>query len=236
MLMKVQHMSKTHAQFCLSEGFNGVNRMLMLQDISSNGTWLNGQKMHQGRFVQVQPGDRISFLTPSLACPDLTYELMTGALSTPFHAVLHGGTEHSGHVTTSQRQGSSLGAGCGHGQDVRSPLAAQASPRTRAELKIEQSAVDDPHRCRGDFSVVPCTVPDRVSAASDIDTWVRSLDGGRLAGFCDLIVGSYDDLQQIRDLYAEHADDFFEDLEIHDVHHKDVFRKALAELKSPPDT
>lgn len=64
--------------------------MLLLQDASSNGTWINGARMTPGRYQQVQPGDRrkesstatyhvrISFLQPNMPLEDdpATYEAL----------------------------------------------------------------------------------------------------------------------------------------------------------------
>ncbi|CAE7871055.1 SVOP [Symbiodinium sp. KB8] len=41
-----------------------LGRMLLLLDSSSNGVWVNGVRMATGRFQQLHPGDRISFLAP----------------------------------------------------------------------------------------------------------------------------------------------------------------------------
>lgn len=64
-VLRHQHVSKVHAVFVLQTLPEGAGDMLLMQDNSSNGTWINGQRMTQGRFHQLQPGDRISFLQPS---------------------------------------------------------------------------------------------------------------------------------------------------------------------------
>lgn len=64
-VLRHQHVSKVHSIFVLQTLPEGAGDMLLMQDNSSNGTWINGQRMTQGRFHQLQPGDRISFLQPS---------------------------------------------------------------------------------------------------------------------------------------------------------------------------
>ena len=64
-VLRHQHVSKVHAVFVLQTLPEGAGDMLLMQDASSNGTWINGTRMTQGRFHQLQPGDRVSFLQPS---------------------------------------------------------------------------------------------------------------------------------------------------------------------------
>ncbi|CAJ1453201.1 unnamed protein product, partial [Effrenium voratum] len=64
-VLRHQHVSKVHATFVLQKSPEGVGHMLLMQDGSSNGTWINGAKMTPGRFQQLDAGDRISFLAPT---------------------------------------------------------------------------------------------------------------------------------------------------------------------------
>jgi len=80
-VFNIQHVSKAHAVLHLSEVGDG-SWLLMLQDTSTHGTRLNGQKMTPRRLVQVQPGDLISFLPPhasgNVSLDLLTYEVVAG--------------------------------------------------------------------------------------------------------------------------------------------------------------
>eukprot|EP00931_Biecheleriopsis_adriatica_P038167 TRINITY_DN21890_c0_g1_i1.p1 TRINITY_DN21890_c0_g1~~TRINITY_DN21890_c0_g1_i1.p1 ORF type:complete len:1002 (-),score=217.58 TRINITY_DN21890_c0_g1_i1:148-3153(-) len=60
-VLKIQHASKKHAELHPQRGANGES-ILMLYDISSNGTWIDGVKVDPKRFVRLRPGDKISFL------------------------------------------------------------------------------------------------------------------------------------------------------------------------------
>jgi len=171
MVLRVQHVSKAHAEFHLQEAADG-SCMLMLQDTSSNGTWLNGQKLILRRLVQVQPGDRIAFLPPSAAGD--------AALEPPTYCLLAG--------------------------PPAPPLPLAAGPAGR-----------------------PASPTGR---ALDIGRWLRSLGAEGLAQYEDLLLATYDDLRQISDLYAEHAEDFFEDVGIENASHQEVFRNALRLLRS----
>lgn len=64
-VLRHQHVSKVHAVFVLQTLPEGAGDMLLMQDSSSNGTWINGIRMVPGRFQQLQPGDRVSFLQPT---------------------------------------------------------------------------------------------------------------------------------------------------------------------------
>eukprot|EP00929_Paragymnodinium_shiwhaense_P108409 TRINITY_DN74730_c0_g1_i1.p1 TRINITY_DN74730_c0_g1~~TRINITY_DN74730_c0_g1_i1.p1 ORF type:complete len:681 (+),score=147.55 TRINITY_DN74730_c0_g1_i1:147-2189(+) len=70
------HVSKAHLSLLLEQQPNG-SCMLILQDSSSNGTWVNGQRLSRGQALQLQPGDKISFLQPTVALhlDELSYEL-----------------------------------------------------------------------------------------------------------------------------------------------------------------
>ncbi|CAE8652084.1 unnamed protein product, partial [Polarella glacialis] len=72
------HVSKAHATLLLQDSPEaGASCMLLMQDSSSNGTWVNGEKMTTGRYQQLQAGDRISFLAPTFGSLDedpTTYE------------------------------------------------------------------------------------------------------------------------------------------------------------------
>lgn len=61
--LAVQHISKVHAELRLQRD-RGGGWLLMLLDVSSNGTWLNRQQVSPNRLVQLYPGDVVSFLPP----------------------------------------------------------------------------------------------------------------------------------------------------------------------------
>ena len=62
-LLKVQHASKKHAEFRVEHGPSG-EAQLMFCDVSSNGTWLNGDKLPNGRWTRLVSGDVVLFLPP----------------------------------------------------------------------------------------------------------------------------------------------------------------------------
>ena len=62
-LIKVQHASKKHAEFRVEHGPNG-EALLMFCDLSSNGTWLNGDRLPSGRLTRLLSGDIIFFMPP----------------------------------------------------------------------------------------------------------------------------------------------------------------------------
>eukprot|EP00439_Symbiodinium_sp_Y106_P052687 s3661_g7.t1 len=64
-VLRHQYVSKVHGTFVLQDSPEvSMGRMLLLLDSSSNGVWVNGVRMATGRFQQLHPGDRISFLAP----------------------------------------------------------------------------------------------------------------------------------------------------------------------------
>eukprot|EP00971_Amphidinium_carterae_P209493 4155745-Amphidinium_carterae.1 len=62
-MLQAQHVSKQHARFHVRQSVDGIE--LTLTDTSSNGTWLNGQRLAQMRSMQVCIGDIVAFLPPS---------------------------------------------------------------------------------------------------------------------------------------------------------------------------
>jgi hypothetical protein len=78
-MLKVRHISKTHAQLAVQE--TGNDWTLTVQDISANGTWLNDQRLIAQRSVDVEPGDVIAFLPPLPECEQATYEVVRGAVA-----------------------------------------------------------------------------------------------------------------------------------------------------------
>jgi len=59
-----QHVSKRHLEFHVQRGSAG-EPILMVRDLSSNGTWVRGEKIQPGRLTRVVPGDIISLLPPN---------------------------------------------------------------------------------------------------------------------------------------------------------------------------
>merc|ERR1711862_523547 len=74
--LPVKQLSKIHAKIHLKkqgddQADNGnVGWVVLLEDLSSNGTWLNGQKLAKVP-VEVCLGDRISLLPPSTSVKDV---------------------------------------------------------------------------------------------------------------------------------------------------------------------
>lgn len=66
----------------------------------------------------------------------------------------------------------------------------------------------------------------------DIRQWVQSLAGGKLMQYSEQLFATFDDLRQIRDLYPRTSiEDFFEDVGIESEEHRQLFRKALEDLR-----
>jgi len=63
-ILKAQHVSKRHAEFHVQYGSAG-EPVLMIRDLSSNGTWVRGEKIQPGCLMRIIPGDVISFLPPN---------------------------------------------------------------------------------------------------------------------------------------------------------------------------
>ncbi|CAK0830404.1 unnamed protein product [Prorocentrum cordatum] len=80
--LPVQHISKAHALLTVLQAADG-SRRLMLEDTSSNGTWLNEKQVTPNRHIEVKHGDVISFLPPpSVSGTDAmppTYEVVEGS-------------------------------------------------------------------------------------------------------------------------------------------------------------
>eukprot|EP00747_Dinoflagellata_sp_TGD_P219755 gnl/TRDRNA2_/TRDRNA2_91822_c0_seq1.p1 gnl/TRDRNA2_/TRDRNA2_91822_c0~~gnl/TRDRNA2_/TRDRNA2_91822_c0_seq1.p1 ORF type:complete len:119 (+),score=24.96 gnl/TRDRNA2_/TRDRNA2_91822_c0_seq1:137-493(+) len=67
--------------------------------------------------------------------------------------------------------------------------------------------------------------------ANDIVAWIRSLDGGSLKSYEKTLVGMFDEVAQISNLYAERLQDFFEDVGVKDPNHRLAFATALRALR-----
>lgn len=80
--LPIQHISKAHALLTLLQAADG-SRRLMLEDTSSNGTWLNDKQVTPNRHIEVVHGDVISFLPPPAVSgtDDMppTYEVVEGS-------------------------------------------------------------------------------------------------------------------------------------------------------------
>eukprot|EP00438_Fugacium_kawagutii_P005396 Skav219472 [mRNA] locus=scaffold2719:21811:25197:+ [translate_table: standard] len=71
-----QHVSKRHAEFHVQLGTHG-EPVLMIRDLSSNGTWVRGEKIQPQRLTRVVPGDIISLLPPGDDVP--AFQVMENA-------------------------------------------------------------------------------------------------------------------------------------------------------------
>merc|ERR1712228_1144153 len=72
-------LSKSHLILHVLGG--AADSMLFLEDVSSNGTWVNGGKIIKNRKTQVNLGDRISLLPPSASVKEmhpLAYDVTAG--------------------------------------------------------------------------------------------------------------------------------------------------------------
>lgn len=277
-VLRIQHVSKAHAQLHLQETVGG-SWMLMLQDTSSNGTWLNGQKLNPRRFVQVRSGDRISFLPPTVSDSELEppiYEVISGVLPSetlyegplPLLPECHRAADgRSMSIAVSPKMNNHravVGHGARHlGKDscsVISCMPVQAAARRIREIghcsygenEAEERQLQLGTQRQDKVPSVGCYRASNtrhlgasilttagIGPASaqhplgerDINQWIQSLGAESLAQYHDLLLATYDDLKQIRDLYSEHIDDFFEDVGIESPEHRDIFREALERLR-----
>jgi len=196
--LKVPHVSKSHAKLNLQETGNVC--MLMLQDTSSNGTWLNGQKLLAQRFVQLEAGDLIAFLPPTLEFEQPTYEVSRGAVA-----------PHDGSTTTAAFSGSN------HGDASILKLKEEEGSPSAPMKEARRNTGDKPQQPGGH--------------SRDIGRWLQSLAGKDLCQYEDILLATYDDLKQIRDLYADNVEDFFEDIGVESQQHCSLFRGGLASLQ-----
>eukprot|EP00811_Abedinium_folium_P029875 NODE_4739_length_1853_cov_4.805910.p1 GENE.NODE_4739_length_1853_cov_4.805910~~NODE_4739_length_1853_cov_4.805910.p1 ORF type:complete len:536 (-),score=65.02 NODE_4739_length_1853_cov_4.805910:115-1722(-) len=74
--LKRAHVSNLHANLEMQLSHHGGSRLL-IEDTSSNGTWVNGERLSRNSPAEVRPGDRVSFLPAAHDCyPDaLMYEV-----------------------------------------------------------------------------------------------------------------------------------------------------------------
>merc|ERR1719282_496779 len=275
-VLRIQHISKAHAQLHVQETDLGT-WILMLQDTSSNGTWLNGEKVSPRRFHRVRPGDRVSFLPPSLGDTDLDppiYELVSGALETETsHAIppptirqhqsindhnsilsagasaasdYHAATGPPAGCSDNQRHYSTTDGFLPNTTEGEWPLnvdgnadgegCPQYDMRTNSQSSCPASStVRTVHSFGPDTETAPA-LEDGVAPVEDqpteISQWVQSLGGPELSQYDELLFATYDDLKQIRALYSEHIEDFFEDVCIQNPEHREIFRDALVKLRN----
>jgi len=71
--------------------------------------------------------------------------------------------------------------------------------------------------------------PDRVN--EDISTWIKSLDGGSLAEYENQLLQLFENVTQIKVLYSNRLEDFYEDVHIEDEDHRLAFASAIRGLK-----
>jgi len=205
-VLKVPHVSKSHAKLSLQE--TAGTWMLMLQDTSSNGTWLNGHKLIAQRFMQVEEGDQVAFLPPTLEFEQPTYEVTRGAIQAETR-------EKGGSTTATASAGSNDGDASGAA--VLRVKEQEHSPQPPTETRRNTGAGDKSQQ------------PD--SHSRDIRTWLRSL-GRDVSQYEEVLLATYDDLKQIQDLYANSVEDFFEDVGVESQQHCTLFREALGSLRN----
>lgn len=204
-ILRRPHVSKAHAVLSLQEASDSNGWILTLQDTSSNGTWVNGQKLQHGQTLRLRQSDQVSFLpppevtssfgtTPELDDP-LAYEVVE--LSSLAQRALPSGALPS-EATNAEEQG------CRSRSRSREEIPPQARRRLGA----------DPQR------------------GVDIREWLRSLGDPGLARYKDGLLSQYDSLSQIRSLYGDNISGFFEDVGIENMQHKATFRRALMRLRS----
>merc|ERR1719422_2828547 len=66
---------------------------------------------------------------------------------------------------------------------------------------------------------------------TDIGAWLGSLDGGSLVAYENVLRTLFDDVCQIRELYRDRLQDFFEDVSVQDPNHRLAFASALRALR-----
>merc|ERR1740121_1902915 len=162
-VLRRAHVSKAHATLTLQD--HGGELAALLQDTSSNGTWVNGARLDPGRPVRLRPGDQVSFLPPGAPASEL------GGGPLVYEVALPG----------------------------------QPAP----------------------------AAPPALGEPGAIQEWLRSLEGpgGGLLQYEKVLLNQYDDVSQIRSLYADNIGAFFEDVGVENPQHKASFRRALMRLR-----
>lgn len=162
-VLRRAHVSKAHATLTLQD--HGGELAALLQDTSSNGTWVNGARLDPGRPVHLRPGDRVSFLPPGAPASELGGGPLVYELALP----------------------------------------GQPAP----------------------------AAPPALGQPGAIQEWLRSLEGpgGGLLQYENVLLNQYDDVSQIRSLYADNIGAFFEDVGVENPQHKASFRRALMRLR-----
>eukprot|EP00747_Dinoflagellata_sp_TGD_P181552 gnl/TRDRNA2_/TRDRNA2_35426_c0_seq1.p1 gnl/TRDRNA2_/TRDRNA2_35426_c0~~gnl/TRDRNA2_/TRDRNA2_35426_c0_seq1.p1 ORF type:complete len:767 (-),score=157.52 gnl/TRDRNA2_/TRDRNA2_35426_c0_seq1:122-2422(-) len=61
LVVQSHHVSRHHAKLLLLQSPNVGSRVLVIEDMSTNGTWVNGKRMLNGQISTLNDGDQVSF-------------------------------------------------------------------------------------------------------------------------------------------------------------------------------
>lgn len=224
-MLPCHHVSKAHALLCPQLTAAGGPWTLILQDTSSNGVWLNGERIPGRQFVQLKPGDRVCFLPPEAGARagELEYEVgpsCSAAAALPRPAVPHSeGTgaalEAAGAGCRSRSRGHHSAADS-HAEARRLPEVLQQRPRQRSHIPQLK------HRLK----------PRQLDPEEELREWIRNLDNGDVVCYESALVQRFDSLEQIRNLYANNVSDFVQDMGVENPHHRASFRRAIMRLRT----
>mmetsp|Transcript_23718 Transcript_23718/g.42972 ORF Transcript_23718/g.42972 Transcript_23718/m.42972 type:complete len:953 (+) Transcript_23718:111-2969(+) len=241
-VLKVQHVSKIHAELHPQRTASGEH-VLMLHDVSSNGMWVDGHKVQPRRFMQLQPGDRISFLPPEMSpgADVPTYELVKGKSSGPIGRMspvrpvqaYHSRGDQSRRIDRElhERGASQQGKTDSWNHKFSSapdyPSHMMMNPRSfGGEAGHALQLMDRNH------PEVQETAALEAGDSTDVASWIRSVgSGGKLSDrVMAEIEDTYDNLAQIFNNYGQHIDDFYDSHEVVDPDEQDVLLEAVRSL------
>lgn len=235
-MLRRAHISKAHATVELQTKA-GHGQVLTVTDTSANGTWMNGKRLRQNTITELQAGDRISFLPEQhdFYKDALLYEVAWGASAS---------SSSQPQPKQLARKRSAPGAGTSAQAEERKrrhAVAVQATPSTNLHVAqpvaldladnatVAADGIVDIDDANSEHSDDVLTVPWTVS--EDVGTWVRGLDGGSVAQYESVLLSLFDNISQIRELYAGRLTDFFSDVGVEDPMHRLAFGTALKTLR-----
>ena len=204
----------------------------MIQDVSANGTFVNGQRLPSKRFAELSAGDVVSFLPP---LQGLEYEVRSAeveagaaeeppppapagrpsALRRPGSQAAVRAPESTGGAPPAKRprlgEGGATAASAEPQPTFLSPhqptpaldAAAGRPEPSPAGAEEEEDAVVDV-----DVEEEDAVDSESAPCANDIRAWVSSLDKGSLVQYEPTLLALFDDVLQIHTLYSDRLQDF----------------------------
>jgi len=216
----------------------------MLNDVSSNGIWIGGHKVQPRRFMQLQPGDRISFLPPEMGNSGVdvpAYELVKGKSSGPIGRASSPGRRHvqADYAQAVQAYRSRVRDDLSSGASRPLYERGGASRQDKSDLKqltfpVPEYPSRTPRSLGEETGHAQLELEDTASAgkSTDVSFWIRSVgSGGKLSDrLMAEIEDTYDHLAQIFDNYEQHIEDFYDAHEVIDLDEQDILSAAVKSL------